>query len=132
MAVVIRKKPSDVVWSDLDQRFLTDGQGNIKIVKNVDAVITSIDNIMGTFLGERVMLPQFASRLKDLVFDPIDQDMMGFLAREVRDIIEAWDDRVKVVAINTSADPDAATVYMSIEFAVKSFQGTFTYNTAIK
>ena len=132
MSVVIRKNPSDVVWSDIDQRFLTDGQGNIKIVKNVESVITSMDNIMGTFLGERVMLPQFASRLKDLLFEPIDQDMMGFLAREVRDVIEEWDDRVKVVAINTSADPDEATVFMSIEFAVKSFQGTFTYNTEIK
>lgn len=132
MPVVIRKSPSDVVWSDINENFITDGQGNIKIVTNVDSVITSMDNIIGTFLGERVMLPQFASKVKGMLFEPINQDMMGFLAREVKNVIEAWDDRVKIIAINTSADPDAGSVDMSIEFAIKSYQGTFNYNTTLK
>jgi len=127
MAVVVRRKPSDVVWSDIDHRFITDSQGNIKTVNNIDSVITSMDNIMTTYHGERVMLPQFASRMRDLLFEPINEDMMGFLATEVKNVIESWDNRVKVIAVSTSADPDKGYVQMDIEFAVKGFQGAFTY-----
>jgi phage baseplate assembly protein W len=132
MAVTVRRTPTQEVWSDLDPRFITDSQGNVKKVTNVDSVIGSMDNIVGTFLGERVMLPQFASKVKSMLFEPINQDMMGFLATEVKNVIETWDDRVRVIAVNTNADPDNNIVNMSIEFSIKSYQGVFTYNTVIK
>jgi len=126
MPVTVRRNQSDVVWSDIDSKFLTDSQGNIKVVTNIDSVIASMDNIMGTFVGERVMVPEFASRLKHLLFEPINEDMMSFLATEVKSVIESWDNRVKVIAVSTTADPDNSFVNMSIEFQVTGFQGTFT------
>lgn len=132
MAVIVRRRPDQVVWSDLDSAFITDAQGNVKTVTNVEAVMTSMENIIGTFLGERVMLPQFASKVKNILFEPIDQEMMEYLATEVRKAIEAWDDRVTVIAINTSADPDNNFVSLSIEFSIKSYQGTFTLNTKVQ
>jgi len=127
MPVTVRRKPSDVVWSDIDHRWITDSKGNVKLVNNVDSVITSMDNIMSTYLGERVMLPEFASRMRSLMFEPINEDTMGFLANEVKRVVEAWDDRVKIMAISTTADPDRSIVSLDIEFAVKRFQGVFTY-----
>ena len=127
MPVTVRRKPSDVVWSDIDHRWITDSKGNVKLVDNVESVITSMDNIMSTYLGERVMLPEFASRMRSLMFEPINEDTMGFLANEVKRVVEAWDDRVKIMAISTTADPDRSIVSLDIEFAVKRFQGVFTY-----
>jgi len=43
------------VWSDLHQDLVTDSHGSIKKVINVDAVATSIDNILNTNLGERCL-----------------------------------------------------------------------------
>lgn len=61
------------------------------------------------------------------MFEPINEDTMGFLANEVKRVVEAWDDRVKIMAISTTADPDRSIVSLDIEFAVKRFQGVFTY-----
>jgi intein/homing endonuclease/phage baseplate assembly protein W len=44
------------VWSDLDHRLIPDALGNIKKVINVDAVMTSIDNILRTYPGERCLV----------------------------------------------------------------------------
>jgi phage baseplate assembly protein W len=132
MALKIRRKPSDVVWSDISSDFNLDAQGNIKIVNNVDSVVTSMTNIISTFSGERPMLLDFGSDIKDLLFQNIDKEMMDFLATKIRDVIEAWDNRVKIVEINTTADPDRATVTMNISFQVRSYQGVFEFSTQLK
>ena len=119
------------VWSDLDARFLTDSQGAIKKVTNVDAVITSIDNILGTARLERVMLPDFAIRLKDMLFEPMTEEFMQFLSDQVRAAVENWDDRVTVVAVDVWFDPDNNFVEFRLEFAIKSYQNIFTYTTRV-
>jgi phage baseplate assembly protein W len=119
------------VWSDLDARFLTDSQGAIKKVTNVDSVITSIDNILGTARLERVMLPDFAIRLKDILFEPMTEEFMQYLSDQVRSAVEAWDDRVTVIAVDVWFDPDHNLVEFRLEFAIKSFQNIFTYTKTV-
>jgi hypothetical protein len=119
------------VWSDLDARFLTDSQGAIKKVTNVDSVITSIDNILGTARLERVMLPDFAIRLKDILFEPMTEEFMQFLSDQVKAAVETWDDRVTVLAVDVWFDPDKNFVEFRLEFAIKSFQNIFTYTKRV-
>jgi phage baseplate assembly protein W len=114
------------VWSDLDHRFITDAQGAVKKVTDIDSVRTSIDNILRTFQGERVMLPPFASRLKDIVFDPINEGLSRKMANEVKRVIEYWDDRVTVSAVDYNANPDRNQVSMTIHFVLRGYSEEFT------
>lgn len=115
------------VWSDLDHKIIHDSRGAIKKVVNVDSVVTSIDNILGTRQGERVMLPEFASTIGDMLFEPIDDNLLDFMAREVKRVIERWDDRVKVTSVNFTSDPDRNTVHMNIQFRVGGYEQIFEY-----
>lgn len=115
------------VWSDLDHRILTDSHGAVKKVTNIDAVRTSIDNILRTYQGERVMLPSFASRLRDIVFEPITPLLARRVSDEVKRVIETWDDRVTVAAVDFSSDPDRNFVQITIRFVVKGYAETFTH-----
>lgn len=72
-----------IVWRDLDERLVTDSQGNLKTAENVEAVATSIDNILGTMQGERVMIPQFASRFRSLLFESLTEDLMNYVGKSV-------------------------------------------------
>ena len=115
------------VWSDLDHKIIHDSRGAIKKVVNVDSVVTSIDNILGTRQGERAMLPEFASTIGDMLFEPIDDNLLDFMAREVKRVIERWDDRVKVTSVNFTSDPDRNTVHMNIQFRVGGYEQIFEY-----
>jgi phage baseplate assembly protein W len=115
------------VWSDLDHRLITDGQGRLKKVSNIDAVRTSIDNILRTSVGERVMLPSFASRLKDLVFEPINDALAKIMADEVKRVVETWDDRVTIAGVDFNTDPDRNFVSLTIRFVVRGYSETYTH-----
>lgn len=108
-----------VVWSDLDPRIIPDGQGDIKVVENVAAVMGSIDNILRTRKGERVMLAEFGSNLGSMVFENMDDTLMKFIAHDVKESIESWDDRVYVEQVRAVADPDRSAVSIVVMFRIR-------------
>jgi phage baseplate assembly protein W len=119
------------IWSEISHELITDGQGAVKRVMNVNSVYSSIDNILGTRRGQRVMLPTFASTLGDMLFQPIDSHLSSYMADEIKSVIEAWDDRVYVINVNYSADPDNNAVSLSILFKIRGFENTFTYRKLV-
>lgn len=120
------------IWSDLDHRFRQDGQGNLKKVVNVAAVMSSIDNILRTNKGERVMLPQFGSGLRSMLFEGINQTLMKFTSRQIREAIETWDDRVIVSEVELSVEPDHSAISVIISFIIKGLEDIFQYETTIR
>lgn len=110
-----------VVWSDLHPSIVPDGLGDIKIVENVASVMGSIDNILRTQKGERVMLPEFGSNLGGMVFENIDDTLMKFIAHDVKESIERWDDRVSVEQVQAVTDPDRSSASIVVKFRIKGY-----------
>lgn len=110
-----------VIWSDLDPKIIPDGQGDMRIVENVASVMGSIDNILRTRRGERVMLSEFGSSLSSMVFENLDQTLMKFIAHEVKESVERWDDRVSVEQVQAVTDPDRGAVSIVMKFRIKGY-----------
>lgn len=71
-----------------------------------DLIRSSIRAILHTRIGERVMLPEFGSRLHELTFEPMD-DILKQLARTfVIDAITRWEPRVTLRDVKIVTDPD--------------------------
>lgn len=120
------------VWSDLDHRLIQDGRGQLKKVTNVAAVMTSIDNILRTYRGERVMLPQFGSGLRGVIFEGVNDTLLKYLTQEVREMIQTWDDRVTVTEVGVSSDPDEQYIQLVVTFVIKGYGDIFKYETSFK
>lgn len=120
------------IWSDLDHRFVQDSEGGLKKVINIQSVITSIDNIIRTYKGERVMLPEFASDLRSIVFESMNDSMLDFVSRGIKDTIERWDDRVVVSQVKFLADPDYSSISLTILFGIKGYSKVFKWQASIK
>lgn len=97
----------------------------------MDAVRTSIDNILGTSPGERVFLPTFALGLRGLVFEPINRNLVNRLSNEIKEKIEIWDPRVSVEGVSFKEDSDNNYIELAINFRIKSYTETFNYSTVI-
>ncbi len=119
------------VWSDLHQDLVTDSHGSIKKVINVDAVATSIDNILNTNLLERCMLPQFGGSLRGILFDPIARSMASVIAKEIKRCIETWDNRVSVANIEIFEKPDDNRIDIEVAFTIAGYSESFTYTANV-
>ena len=87
------------------------GRGFIEFTDDIQLLVKcSIHQILGTKIGERVMLPDFGSRLHELQFEPIDDVTIALARVYTIEAIEKWEPRVELNDVNIIVNPDQGRV----------------------
>jgi len=116
------------LFIDINPRF---GQNKLsELVLDVEAINSSIENILGTVPKERLFLPDFGSRLHQLLFQPIDEITADDLREETIRAIETWEPRVRIIDSETSIEgfPDENRYQVLISYTIISTGNTGTFN----
>lgn len=116
---------ADPIWSDLHQDIRKDGRGGVKVSTNVDAVVSSISNILGIRPGEFPMYPNAFSGIGSLLFEPCTSMNLQKIAQITKQAIETYDDRVFVTAASIKIDPDRHMGIADITFNIRGQSGNF-------
>ena len=74
-----------------------------KLLSGTDHIRQSIVDILTTPLGTRVMLPEYGSKLFDLVDNPTDLSLAMRIIMESAGAIARWEPRVRIDRINVLA-----------------------------
>jgi phage baseplate assembly protein W len=98
-----------------------DARGRIALARHERDIEEAIQIILLTPKGQRVMRPEFGSRLHELIFAPNDATTAGLAAYYVEDALGMWEPRIDVNEVNAGPDPDdAARMLIEIHYTVKS------------
>ena len=98
-----------------------DAQGGLALTNEISEIDQAIGIILTTSPGQRVMRPTFGSRLHELVFAPNNAETAARARRFVEQALGRWEPRIRIIAIETEPDPDAANrLLIRIEFEIKS------------
>ncbi len=72
-----------------------------------DRIRESIIQILETRPGERIMRPEFGSRVKDLAFEQNDAVLKGLLRHHITDALKRWEKRIVVTGVTFDESPEA-------------------------
>lgn len=98
-----------------------DHTGSILLTEGPDDLDRSIQLVLMTAPGERVMRPQFGCRIWDLLFEPVTANLLGLIAEAVRDAVAQWEPRVEVVDVVPVPDPDdGGLIRVGISYRVRT------------
>lgn len=92
----------------------------------------SIQRILMTTPGERVMLPTFGCNLKKYVFDPNDSILDSELETEIILAIERWEPRVTISSVSFSINENSVTVVVPYTIKGTDMTDTINYVLALK
>ncbi|HEX7119493.1 MAG TPA: GPW/gp25 family protein [Longimicrobiales bacterium] len=82
--------------------------------------------VLGTARGERVMRPDFGSRLRELVFAPLNSNTRALAARYVTEALTAWEPRIDVLRVRAEPrDAMAGVLDIDIEYRVRATNSRF-------
>lgn len=91
---------------------------DVLAVTGTEAVKRSLKNILMTNVGEMPFFPEFGSRLRHLLFEPIDPITTALLSSEIRATIEAFEPRVRITNL-VITPTDAENAYqVDLEFKI--------------
>lgn len=95
--------------------------GRFKMSSGEDNIKESIELILMTAKGERVMRPEFGCGLKQFVYETMDYGVMIQMEHEVKEALERWEPRITDVEVEVSPDTGAENVIqIKISFRARS------------
>ena len=98
-----------------------DHTGSIALTNGAQDLDHSIHVVLLTAPGERLMRPQFGCRIWDLLFEPVNANLLGLISQAVRDALAQWEPRIAVEDVRPIQDAaDSSLVRIEIIYRVKA------------
>jgi phage baseplate assembly protein W len=103
-----------------------DGKDKLCYSSEEEKIKQSILVILGTSRGERVMRPDFGSRLHELLFSPCSAATKGRVAQYVKEALVNWEPRIELLDVSVTADnSQKATLLVNIKYKVRPTNNVF-------
>ena len=98
-------------------------KGLFNVETDIKLIEGNIIQILGTRRGERVMLPEFGSKILDFIHEPLDRVTCALLRFELIKVIKRWEPRVIIDKKNTiiTAYPNEFRVKANIRYYLKTY-----------
>jgi uncharacterized protein len=96
-------------------------QGGLALTNQNNELIQSIQIILSTSPGQRVMRPTFGCRLQELVFFPNNGQTAIQARRYVEEALGMWEPRIKVTKVDAYPDrEDSSRLVIQIDYEIKA------------
>jgi phage baseplate assembly protein W len=114
-----------------DQQFLGRGWGfpvtfgnqgrAVTVAEAEEDVRQSLDILLSTHVGERVLNPTFGWKRDTLMFEPLSTSFAAYLTREIETAILFFESRIKLNSVNFESEPnEEGLVLIRIDYTVKT------------
>ena len=96
-----------------------DNTSDFKLTQtSLEQAAHNLRNLFLTYPGERVGQPEFGSRLRDLCFEQIDDDLPGKVEEEVRRAVTNWLPYIVIQEVNTlTEDGDENKILVQVKYS---------------
>lgn len=104
--------------------------GRAVTVGGLDNIKQALLRLLSTEQGSRFFLPEYGSRLQDLVFEPNDEVLQASIRLSVSEAIETWEGRVRFIDVAFQADdkkPDLLNCTVSYTVLASNSVDSFVY-----
>jgi uncharacterized protein len=103
----------------------------VELVRDVEDIHQSLNILLSTSLGERVMQPQYGCNLLDYLFEPLSSSMIGFIKDRVENAILFYEPRIAVEKIEVTDDGSFDLIEgrftISVEYTIPGTNSRFNY-----
>lgn len=105
--------------------------GTVNMVSNEDDIKESLNILLSTALGERVMQPKYGCNLTDYLFEPLSSSVVGFIKDRVENAILFYEPRIIADKIEVTEDGSFDLIegkfIISIEYTIPGTNSRFNY-----
>ena len=105
--------------------------GQVEMVSDVQDINESLNILLSTSLGERVMQPKYGCDMQEYVFEPLNSSLIGFIRDRVENALLVYESRIDVDRIDVtqadSFDLSEGKFLISIEYTIPGTNSRFNY-----
>lgn len=119
------------LYRDIDLTFTNRPSGDIFKKTDAAAVKQAVKNLILTNFNEKPFKPDYGGGIQGLLFELADDETADDINIQVRQAIENYEPRARVLRLQVQAYPDNYNVLITIEFQVRNTEEIVVLETAI-
>jgi phage baseplate assembly protein W len=113
------RKSRGFTYRDIDFKFiLNEGKRDFKTFNDIESVRNGLRNIFSWRQGERIIIPEFGNVLIRYIYEPMTALTVANIQRDLKEMVERWEPRVKIDAINAVPFPDANELLLTVVYRI--------------
>lgn len=105
--------------------------GSVEMVSDVTDIEESLNILLSTTLGERVMQPRYGCNLAEYLFESLSTTVIGHIKDRVQNAILFYESRINIESINVTPDDSPELLEgrftISIEYTIPETNSRFNY-----
>jgi phage baseplate assembly protein W len=91
---------------------------DLPIIKNQNAIIRSIRNLVETIPSERFFNPNFGSNVRSSLFEFVDYASSSVIEDQIKNVIQNYEPRVENVGVQVYPEPDTNNFEVTVIFDI--------------
>lgn len=123
----------DLEFSNIKSKKLNarESDNDLVKIKNKEAVMTSLRNILNTTKNSRLLNPDIEFDLRSYLFDSLNSTTAWFIGYEICSRITIYEPRVVVENINVAVDWDSDCYIIDLTVSIPSLNTTITLSSLL-
>ena len=97
------------------------------MTSDADDINRSLQILLTTMIGERVMQPRYGCDLHQFVFEPINTSMITYMREIIRDAILYFEPRIKLLKLHLEPFENEGRIDITLEYEIKGTNSRFNY-----
>lgn len=94
--------------------------GTVQLSTGTAELDGAIRCILETRVGERVMRPEFGSRISDYMFEPITARTLGLVQEAAREAIQRWEPRITLEQVTARPAEEEGLILLEIGYRIRA------------
>jgi len=90
--------------------------GSFALIEGAEVVRQSIETILDTEPGERIMVPTFGCGLRRYLMEPNNVSTRTAMQSDIADALSTWEPRIELTRVAVTPGDDPALVLIEIEY----------------
>lgn len=91
---------------------------DLPIIRNVNAIIRSIRNLVETIPSEKFFNPNFGSNVRSSLFEFVDYGTASVIQDQIKNVIQNYEPRVEKVEVQVYPEPDTNNFEVTVIFDI--------------
>lgn len=104
---------------------------SVALVSDEEDIKQSLNILLSTSLGERVMQPRYGCNLNDYLFEPLSSSVIGFIKDRVENAILIYEPRIIANKVEVTDDGSFDVIegrfIISVEYTIPGTNSRFNY-----
>ncbi|MBN1480889.1 hypothetical protein EH223_00230 [candidate division KSB1 bacterium] len=99
----------------------------VRTVSDVDDINQSLEILLSTSLGERIMRPQYGCNLREFLFEPLDVAQQAYIKDLIKNAILYHEARIKLDDVVLAVDHTKGRLDIKLEYTVTTTNTRYNY-----